>query len=273
MNDLTKKEDSKDIIVQRRLDYINSLNNIYAEGYGDWLSKQSQVKRDRINKKVNHVKYGLSGTAVISCAGPSKCPFFSACPIPENYPNTGPMSDYPIHESCVLEAEYMAQQVIDYIVHLEVDPTDVVEMSLINELALLDVFRNRAVLVLANGDKRGHGRDLLTFDENVVGFDKNGNALTSSVTKIHPAVDIMEKHEKRRIRILDKFNATREAKFKTFGGNLENHDKLQQDLQSIRSYLESLSKTQIAISADEDEVMFLQDKKPLNFLDALEEIK
>lgn len=264
----------KNAIATRRNQYIESLNELYIEDYGNWLAQQSEEKKARISRKASSIKHGLSTSAPIVCKGPSACPFFSACPIPENYLRPGPPTDYPIGKSCVLEVEYVAQQVMDYMVELDVDPGDPVEMSLINELALLDLLRSRAVLVMAHGDKRGHGRDLLTIDEAIIGFDKNGNALMSQSTKVHPAVDIMERHEKRRLKILEKFNATRESKVKVFGGNVDNHTKLQQDIEAIRAYMEAVSKGGLQLSAETDEVLLLEGKpKEVLFRDTMEVIK
>ncbi len=273
MNPLIKTDEQRTAVDQRRLNYMEQLNSIYADGYGEWLARQPSAVKQRIQKKTSHIRHGLSANAVLNCRGPSKCPFFAACPIPEAYPNVGPLEFYPIGEACVLEAEYMAQQTVDYIQNLDIDPSDSVEMSLVHELALLDVLRNRAVLILSHGDKRGHGRDLLTIDESIVGFDREGRALTSSSTKIHPVVQVMEMHEKRRLKILEKLNATRDTKVRLYGGSLEGNDKLFEDMQAIKQYLETITKQPLTLSQEEDRMKPSQEMLPLHLYNDLEQIK
>lgn len=219
--------------------YMTEMANVFADNYGNWINKQDPIKQARIRKKANAIKHGLASLAPVRCQGPSKCPWFSNCPIPDDHAKPGPLSDYPINDSCVLEVEYVAQQTYSYMTELKVDPTNAVEMSLIQELALLDLLRNRAVMILSNGDSRGQGRDMLSVDEHVVGWDNEGNALTNTVTKEHPAVGIMDKHERRRQKILDKFMATREAQLKVFGGSADSNSKLLMDVSAVRAFLET----------------------------------
>jgi hypothetical protein len=232
---------SNNALAAKRDRYIELLGEAYADSYGNWLAKQTEERRARIQRKSNNVKNGLATVAPITCAGPKKCPFYTRCPIPDEPGKEGPASDYPINMPCVLEAEYTAQKMVDYIDHLKVDVTDPVEMSFVNELALLDLLRNRAVMIMSGGDSRGYGRDMLTTDEAIVGWDDNGVPLTSVSTKIHPAVEIMDKHERRRQKILDKMVATRESKIKLYGGNLDNNTRLQDDIRALRQMVQAVA--------------------------------
>jgi hypothetical protein len=224
----------------KREAYLISLSEQFADNYGKWLSQQTQEKQNKIRKKAAWVKHGMATVAPLTCKGPKKCPFFANCPIPDDTKSPGLDSDYPINDPCVLEVEYVAQKVFDYLTELNVDPTNVVEKSLIDELALLDLLRNRAVMVLSNGDNQGQGRDLMLTEEVIAHVDDQGNEYINKTTKAHPAIDIMDKHERRRQKILEKFMATRESKFKLYGGNLENNSKLLADLQTLRGFIQSV---------------------------------
>lgn len=242
---------TRNALATRRNAFSEELTALYADSYTRWLEGTSTKTRERVQARVRAVKHGMSVTAPIFCLGPSGCPFFAACPIPEKPGVPGPIGDYPVGLQCVLEVEYVAQQVVDYIHKLDVDPADPVEMSLINELALLDLLRNRAVLVLASGDRRGHGRDLLTIDESIVGWSEDGTPLTSQSTKAHPAVDIMERHEKRRSRILEQFAATREKRMRLYGGDLTPGTSLEAHMQLIREFMTKIATSGIALGGPE----------------------
>ncbi len=250
----------KELAVARRAAYMRTLDEMYQDTYGGWLEKQDAEKKERIRKKSLHMSHGLTHTAVLQCKGPAKCPFYAACPIPKVGQTTiPPMDEFPINNGCVLEVSYMGQRLMYYMDFLEVDPFNTVEMSLIDELALLDLLKNRATLVLANGDKRGQGRDLLSVDVAVVGFSKDGQALTSEVTKAHPMIDILERHERRRLKILEKFNATRESRLKVLGTDVGAQSKLQQDIMDIKSFVESAVKKGMVLST-QDNAVVLADK-------------
>lgn len=249
-------------VATRRHEYGEFLAEAYSANLGSWLERQTAVKQARISRKALNLKHGLAVSAPLNCLGPERCPFYAACPIPDQPGQILPRDEYPINMSCVLEVEYVGQQLVDYMRELDVDPANPVEMSLINELALLDLLRNRAVLILSHGDRRGHGRDMLTVDESIVGWSDDGQPLTSQSTKAHPAVDIMERHEKRRGRILEQFAATRASKFRLYGGNLESNTELNNQLIAIREHLTQLSTNGVSMkhlgtsSADEHSGLF-----------------
>lgn len=227
-------------LVNKRDQYIQALTTAYADTYGEYLSRVPEKVKERIQRKAGAMKHGLSTFAAINCLGPKRCPFFHACPIPEKRSSPGPDSDYPIGGPCVLEVEYLAQQVIGYLEQLEVQPDNPVEMSLVQELSLVDLLKNRAVLVLSGGDNTGGGRNLLSLEEIITGWDSEGNARTTQSVKIHPAMEILDKLEKRRTKIHEMFAATRERKLR-FGGPISGNSKLMEDMMVIKSFIETLT--------------------------------
>lgn len=230
--------------------YITELSESFADTYGSWMAQQSPEKQQRIRRKATSIKHGMAVVAPLTCLGPQRCPFFAYCPIPEDHENPGPKSDYPTGKPCVLEVEYVAQRVYDYLTDLKVDHTNSVERSLVDELALLDLLRNRAVMVMSTGDSRGQGRDMLTVDESIIDFAADGTPMTNTTTKAHPAIDIMDKHERRRQKILDKFAATRESKIKLYGGNTSESSQLMKDLHLVRAVMQQIAQQGLELTGE-----------------------
>jgi hypothetical protein len=158
----------------------------------------------------------------------------------------------------VLEVEYLAQQVVSYMEQLDVQPDNPVEMSLVQELALVDLLKNRAVLVLSGGDTIGGGRNLLSVEEIVTGWDSEGNARTSQSVKIHPAMEILDRLEKRRTKIHEMMAATRERKLR-FGGPQGGNSRLLEDMMTIKNFIETLTAKGALVDSQSDVAISLGD--------------
>lgn len=182
--------------------------------YQQYLDKLSEKKRNRIARQHNGMRHGLHAAAPLTCTGPKKCPFIEHCPIPEKRGTEihfGPLDDYPIHRPCVMEMLYMQQKIIDYIQHLEVDEHNPIEVAIVNDLALIDLYKNRALMILSSGDRHGNGRDLLRVD--ITGITEQGQEQTSAT--LHPAVEMVDRLEKRRTKLMEQLLETRKAKVDT----------------------------------------------------------
>jgi len=245
----------------RQHQYLSELGAIPPE-YTAWLQKLNPKKLQRINQSVSRFKHGLHAVAPLSCLGPSRCPFLAACPLQERDSTgdliTADLKDYPIGLQCVLESEYMVCKIHEYAEHLRVDPANPVEMSIVNELALLDLHKNRALLVLAHGDTAGDGRDFLVRDESIKGFSENGTPLTEVQTKLHPVADYINSLEKRRDKWFDKLMQTRKAQADwaaKMGGN-QTTSKVLEEIQVLREFIDSVRSSQAdneeGIGLDED---------------------
>lgn len=245
-------------IVPSKEQAIASISEIEPE-YQDYLAKLNPEKKRRIINSINRVQTGLHAVAPIMCLGPDKCPFVSKCPIPERNEKgvliNGPDSNYPIGKECILEKFYMQQKIIEYVDHLNVDPANPVEMSIVNELALIDLYKNRALMIMSGGDKSGQGRDFMRVD--IIGFNENGEAAETS--KLHPAVDMMDRLEKRREKWLEKLMETRKSKADWMAkvGGTGNESKILGEIQKLRDAIMQLEGNEpIALDMpDEDEVL------------------
>ena len=247
-----------DALVTMAEDDVNVLKS-----YVDRLSPE---KRQRISNGLKHIKTGLYAVAPITCPGPRKCPFITHCPIPDLNQNGtqhfGPDSDYPIGMSCILEGAYMKQKTADYITFLKVDSANPVEMGLVNELALIDLYKNRAAMILSSGDKSGQGMDFLRIDTSS-SDNGNGEAATtviSTTTQLHPALMLIDQLEKRREKLLTQLIQTRKSQTEIAikMGKKKDESQLIDELRKVRELLGSQQLELQQLSMKED-VMPLKD--------------
>jgi hypothetical protein len=208
---LTKSAPNKDELIEK----LETPTNIA------YLNSLSEEKLIRIKGRLAATRHGMHTTAPITCLGPEKCPFLEHCPIPprdsfdrlvklKNGGNDlGDMNDYPLGQPCVMESLYAQQKVIDYVQHLGTNPANPVEMSIISELALIDLYKQRATIFLSKGDKTGQGIDFLLRD---ISVDPETGA-ENVTTKVHPIISMMDTLEKRRDKWLEKLMETRKSKW------------------------------------------------------------
>lgn len=210
-----------------------------SDDYDKYLARLAPEKLDRIKRSVSKTVTGAYSAAPLVCLGPKKCPFINKCPIPDVSEAgdllVGDNSQYPIGRECIVEKYFIEQKMYEYMNHLEVSPENPVEMSIVNELALIDLYKNRCLNVLSQGDRRGEGRDFLLVD--ITGFNENGER--AETTKLHPITDMIDKLEKRRDKSLEKFMATRKAKADYIAriGEKQNQSQLLSEIQRIREVL------------------------------------
>ena len=220
-------------------------NKLQEDDYASYLSKLPEAKVEKIRNRISSYKTGVYASAPIVCYGPNKCPFIGKCPIPnldaEGKLDFGDDSLYPVGRECLMEKFFVEQKTIDYLQYLDVDPRNPVEMSIINELALIDLYKNRCLLVLSQGDKNGQGRDFLLVD--VLGFNENGDKAES--TKLHPVVDMIEKLERRRERWLERLMETRESKAKFLSklNENKNQSRVLEEISMLREALYTIDVT------------------------------
>jgi hypothetical protein len=195
------------------------------------------------------------------CLGPDKCPIFEKCPIPDRsggVTEQASLDNYPIGRECILEKFYMQQKIIEYVEHLNVDPANPIEMSIVNELALIDLYKNRALMIMSTGDKSGQGRDFMRVD--IIGFNEAGD--TAETAKLHPAVDMMDRLEKRREKWLDKLMETRKAKadWAIKVGGHQSESRILAEISKLREAISTLEAEPVKeLGYDDDDEILLKD--------------
>ena len=246
-NSLVKIDDSKEV---RQAAFFNSLKQ---DSYDAYLKSMPSDKLTRVRNSINRIQTGVHASAPLTCLGPDNCPFVKKCPIPTvNLDGTldkGDPQDYPLGKECIMEKFYVEQKIVDYLQYLDVDPNNPVEMSIVNELALIDLYKNRCLFVLSNGDRKGEGRDFLMVD--VTGFNENGDR--AETTKLHPVIDMIDRLERRRERWLERLMETRKAKadFMVKMGETKNNSKVLSEIQALRNALASVDVKEL----DDEEIL------------------
>jgi hypothetical protein len=224
------------------------------DSYEEYMGRLDEEQALRIRQSIRRQTHGLHAVAPLTCLGADKCPFFSACPIPnrDSKGQVKPGAIYPIGQPCILEYEFTAQKIADYLIHLDVEPSNPIELSIVNELALCDLLKTRALRILSTGDKHGGGRDLLSIDETITGYTDSGTALESRNTKIHPVAEYIDKIESRRQRWLDRLLETRKAKaeWTVKMGITEEQDSMLLELKKLQDFMSSMSSTVQELDAE-----------------------
>ncbi len=232
------KDESKEL---RQVEFFETITN-KDDGYSTYLARLDSKKLTRVKRSVSAIKSGVHASAPLICLGPEKCPFVKRCPIPDindvGELDFGEISQYPIGRECIMEKFFVEQKIIDYLQHLDVDPNNPVEMSIVNELALIDLYKNRSLMVLSQGDKKGDGRDFMMTD--ITGFNENGER--AETTKLHPVIEMIDKLEKRREKWLDKLMQTRKTKaeFMLKMGETNNNSRVLEEISRLREALYSV---------------------------------
>lgn len=253
---MKKKKNDLTVTVEKSIDTNTALANIMEvdSDYNSYLERLPDKKKQRLINSVNATKFGLHTVAPLMCAGPEKCPFVDKCPIPDRSSDGeliyGSAELYPIGKQCVLEKFFMKQKLIEYYQHLNIDLNNPVEVSIANELAIIDLYKNRALMIMSVGDKGGQGKDFMRVD--IIGFNENGDVAEQA--KMHPAVEVIDKLEKRREKWLDRLMETRKAKAEWMlrVGGTQNESKILAEIQKLREAIGEIKEVEEANSEDDE---------------------
>lgn len=187
------------------------------DDYSDIELSESDVKRLRMH--IMKMRTGIQAMAPLLCPGPVKCKFRQRCPLVDKSVKDAKgeidyihqdLKRFPIGRQCLIERDFLEYKRREYIEEYNVDINSTTEMSLVSQLAELDLYEYRVNLVLAHGDHEGQGQDLLKAQ--ISGIDKQGNVLRR--LEIHPAFELKEKIHRMRNNILEAMVGTRKEQYK-----------------------------------------------------------
>ena len=242
----SSRSDQSEAKLIRQRDLLNKIT-ASSDQYDKLLERYDEAKLKKLIKDLDNFKYGINAVAPCVCLGPDKCAFYHACPIGMGYsynkingsrtPLYDSIDDFPIGDQCIVEKVYVEQKLIDYIQEFDVDPARPSELALINDLALCDLHKNRAVLVMAGGDREGEGIDFMKVDTST---SVGAVSTESRAYKEHPIFGIIEKLEKRRHKILEELLATRKVRAVTaarFGTGIQT-SQLMTEIERLRKAIE-----------------------------------
>lgn len=182
-------------------DIMNKLLEYYDEDLKPHLIF-TEAEEKKIIKYVNKIACGSIAYAPLVCVGVTKCIYKTSCPVADKSP---------IGHPCPFEQLVLQQWYDEYIKSLEVDINDKTERTQITELVEADLLAARANAMLST--------DGLIM-ENAIGIEPDtGNVIYRK--EEHLALNIKQRAQLRRDKILKSFIATRESKVKATKGNLQ----------------------------------------------------
>lgn len=153
---------------------------------------------EQINKAIELVRPQKTRTAMFSsipmnCEA-EKCVYASTCPLLKE--NVAPKN-----KPCPIEMSMVSQFTTEYLEQLDVNPNNLVEVSMVRDLVDQEVQYMRKTKLLA----KEH-----FIQENVIGIDQDGQPILKK--ELHLAVELEDKLHKRRKDLRNQLLATREAK-------------------------------------------------------------
>ena len=161
------------------------------------LTKEEAIK---VHRRLLGVKWGGAAAKIpLMCGGASICPFSDQCPLV-------PINKAPVGRYCPIETELVSWWVARYMQEFDVDMENQSEVSLITEMAELDIMDYRCSMLLSKAENAELTQDI------VVGVDAQGNPISNE--EIHKAFDIKERVKKRKQAILESLVGTRKEQYK-----------------------------------------------------------
>ena len=192
--------DEGDLIETKMFQFLK----LDPEDYADIMFTREDAKM--IHRRLIGVKWGgAAAKTPLMCGGRELCPFSEDCPFVELEILSGE-NKVPVGRKCPIEKELIAFWVVRYMQTFEIDPENQAEISLVVELAELDIFDYRCSLILSRAENAEMTQEV------VVGVDTAGNPISNE--EIHKAFEIKERVKKRKHTILESLVGTRKEQYK-----------------------------------------------------------
>ena len=192
--------DEGDLIETKMFQFLK----LDPEDYADIMFTREDA--EMVHRRLIGVKWGgAAAKTPLMCGGEEICPFSEDCPFVELEDKTGEKK-VPVGRKCPIEKELIAFWVARYMQTFEIDPENQAEISLVVELAELDIFDYRCSLILSRAENAEMTQEV------VVGVDTAGNPISNE--EIHKAFEIKERVKKRKHTILESLVGTRKEQYK-----------------------------------------------------------
>jgi hypothetical protein len=180
----------------------------------EWTDEERDMVLEEL--RPSKTKTSMFSSIPMKCKARS-CTFADTCPLQQK--NIAPQG-----KPCPIEMAMIRQFTEDYITELNVDPNNLVEVSMIRDLVDQEVQYIRKSKLLAKED---------FIQENVIGISPQGEALMSK--QLHLAVDLEDKLHKRKRDLRNSLMATREARAKIGQGNIDTAQALSTIFEEVRA--------------------------------------
>lgn len=199
-----------------------------------WSSEDKEKAAELVRPQ--RTKTSMFSSIPMNCEG-SKCTFASTCPLLKE-------SLAPVGNPCPIEMSIVAEFTSEYMDQLDVQPDNLVEVSMIRDLVDQEVQYMRKTKLLAKED---------FIQENVIGVDQDGQPIMKK--ELHLAVDLEDKLHKRRKDLRNQLLATREAKAKVGQAQLDSAQAISDivyKVKEIELQREKLLKQKLGIHDQDD---------------------
>ncbi len=179
----------------------------------EWTSEQKAEASEMV--RPNKIRTALFASIPLRCRG-SECRFASICPLLAK-------GLAPVGSPCPIEMAAVQQFMTEYINELGVDPSNLVEVSMIRDMVDQEIQHMRTTWLLSMED---------FIQENAIGVSDNGEVILRK--ELHLAVEMQDRLHKRKKDLRNQLLATREAKAKIGQGNLDTAQSVSKMLEKIR---------------------------------------
>lgn len=190
---------------------------------------EEEVNKANELVKPQRTRSSMFASIPMNCEA-EKCVFAATCPLLKE--NVAPKN-----KPCPIEMSMVAQFTAEYLEQLDVNPNNLVEVSMVRDLVDQEVQYLRKTKLLA----KEH-----FIQENVIGVDQDGQPILKK--ELHLAVELEDKLHKRRKDLRNQLLATREAKAKVGQVQLDTAQAISDiisKVQSLESQREKLLKQKL----------------------------
>jgi hypothetical protein len=202
-----------------------------------WTDDQKEKAVDLIRPQ--KTRSAMFSSIPMNCEA-EKCIFASTCPLMKE--NLAPKN-----KPCPIEMSMVAQFTAEYLEQLDVNPNNLVEVSMVRDVVDQEVQYLRKTKLLA----KEH-----FIQENIIGIDRDGQPILKK--ELHLAVELEDKLHKRRKDLRNQLLATREAKAKVGQVQLDTAQAISDIIgrvQAVESQREKLLKQKLGTSELDDYII------------------
>ena len=163
-----------------------------------WNPDFSKEQRDYLASYFKSQQAGPTASLALICKW-EDCIYKGHCPLFQMK-----ISDPPIGKPCPVEATLVEQHMFDFKKELGIEDADITDIAILKEVVIWQMLQKRAIEELAQDPKN--------IRETIVGVDEEGDPISKEM--MNPAITMLEKAAKTKLRYWEALIATREAKAK-----------------------------------------------------------
>ena len=179
----------------------------------EWTDAQREEASHMV--RPTQVRTALFASIPLKCRG-SECRFAEICPLLAK-------GLAPVGNPCPIEMAAVQQFMSEYISELGVDPTNLVEVSMVRDIVDQEIQHMRTTWLLSMED---------FIQENAIGVSDSGEVILRK--ELHLAVEMQDRLHKRKKDLRNQLLATREARAKIGQGNLDTSQSISKALEKVR---------------------------------------